>query len=279
MQSSPSIISAALGAAVRAPSPHNAQPWLFEVDGSTIRLLLDRTRLGDGVEIARLACGAALCNLRIALRAHDRVGFVDLLPEPGNPDVLATVRVAGERVATATEHRLADAIGRMRLNPSAYLDKGVPEAGRSAMTSAAQTEGARLQFFDTVERYGRVVRLIHVADQTRDSEGGRTDRLLPIPPRLTERQPSLLAVLSPSEGDRYQLLAGAGMQRALLTATVLGLSASFLPRPLAVPALREALAGELSAHGVVQMLLRVGYSQPVIPASRRPADEVSSQPQ
>lgn len=277
MQSSPSIISAALGAAVLAPSPHNVQPWLFEVDGSTIRLLLDRTRMAGDAAVARLACGAALANLRIALRAQDRVGFVDLLPDPANPELLATVRVAGERVATATEHRLADAIGRMRVNRTVFLDRAVPEAGRSAMTSAAQTEGARLHFFNTAERYERTVRLIQTADETRDSGG--TDRLVPIPPRLTERQPSLLAVLSPAAGERYELLAGAGMQRALLMATVLGLSSSFLPRPLQVPALRETLAGELRAHGVVQMLLRVGYGQPVIAAPRRPVDEVSSQPQ
>lgn len=277
MRSLPSIISAALGAAVRAPSPHNIQPWLFEVDGSTVRLLLDRTRAGDEATQARLACGAALCNFRVALRAHDRVGFIDLLPDPANPDLLATVRVAGERVATATEHRLADAIGRMRVNRHNFLDRGVPEAGRSAMTSAAQTEGARLRFFDTAERYERVVQLIQAAEAVRDDGG--TDRLEPIPPRLSERQPALVAVLSQAPGDRHDVLAGAGMQRALLTAAVLGLSATFLPRPLEVPSVRAQLASEVHSHGQLHMLLRVGYSQPVIASPRRPADEVSSQSQ
>lgn len=69
----PDMITQALASAVKAPSPYNTQPWRFVVDGSRIDLFLDRDRVlhvaDPDAREARLACGAALCNLRLALRA------------------------------------------------------------------------------------------------------------------------------------------------------------------------------------------------------------------
>lgn len=269
MRSSPSVVGAALTAAVRAPTLHREQPWLFEVDGERIRLLLNRGTLAPGVEqdarIARLACGAALCNLRVALRAQDRVGFVDLLPDPDDADLLAVVRVAGERVASSTEHRLADAIGQLTTDSPRFLERPVPETARVALGSAAHTEGARLLYFDT-ERYQGVAGVL----QAFASDGTTA------PAQLTERQPALAAVLTEATGERYDLLAGAGMQRALLTASVLGLSASLVVKPFAEQAARAELAAALRGSGEVHTLLWVGYGLPDIAAPRRSADEVPS---
>jgi len=271
MRSSPSVVGAALTAAVRAPTLDREQPWLFEVDGERIRLLLNRGTLDPGAEhearIARLACGAALCNLRVSLRAQDRVGFVDLLPDPDDPDLLAVVRVAGERVASSTEHRLADAIGQLNVDSPRFLERPVLETARVALGSAAHTEGARLLFFDTAERYQRVAGVL---------QAFATDGTSPPPGQFTERQPVLAAVLTEATGERYDLLAGAGMQRALLAASVLGLSASLVVKPFAEQAARAELAAALRGSGEVHTLLWVGYSLPVIAAPRRPADEVPS---
>lgn len=273
MRSSPSVVGAALAAAVRAPSVRRGQPWLFEVDGERIRLLLNRGELGASADAAaeaaaaseaRLACGAALCNLRIALRAQDRIGFVDLLPDPADRDLLAVVRVAGERVASATEHRLADAIGALNVGDRRFLDRTVPTAARAALSSAAHTEGARLRFIDTAEQYHQVVGVLHAFGLNGVSDARA---------RLTERQPSLVAVLTPSGGERYDVLAGAGMQRALLTATVLGLNATLVGRPLAEPAARDELSAALRGYGDVHTLLWIGYGEPVIAQPRTPIDE------
>jgi hypothetical protein len=53
----------ALASAVRAPSPHNTQPWRFAVEHDIIEVWLDRERVltvadPQGRE-ARPACGAA----------------------------------------------------------------------------------------------------------------------------------------------------------------------------------------------------------------------------
>lgn len=272
MRSAPAIVGAVLAAAVRAPaaaystpSPHG-QPWLFEVAGEHIRLLLNRAVLTPGDEDeaarARVACGAALCNLRIALRAQDRVGFVDLLPDERNPDLLAVVRLAGERVASTTEHRLAQAVERLHLEGHELMERAVPSATRAALSSAAHTEGARLLFVDTAERYDRVSALLTGPPE--------------VPARLVERQPALALVLTPATGDRYDLLAGAGMQRALLTASVLGLSATLVPQPFAEQTTRDELRSAFTTHGHARALLWFGFAKPVIAEQRRPADEVSS---
>jgi hypothetical protein len=65
-------IQTALEAAIRAPSPHNTQPWCFEFAHRYVELFLDESRVPrvadpDGRE-ARISCGAALFNLRMSLR-------------------------------------------------------------------------------------------------------------------------------------------------------------------------------------------------------------------
>src|SRR5512142_3516001 len=56
--------------AVLAPSRHNTQPWLFEIEGDEVRLYADGSRAlhatdPDGRELL-MACGAALTNLTLA---------------------------------------------------------------------------------------------------------------------------------------------------------------------------------------------------------------------
>jgi nitroreductase len=57
---------------VLAPSNHNTQPWHFNVDGDCLTLCADRTRALPVVDPSDLelivSCGAALFNLRVALR-------------------------------------------------------------------------------------------------------------------------------------------------------------------------------------------------------------------
>lgn len=312
----PSVIVTALEAAVRAPSPFNTQPWLFEVDDDRITLLLDRSRVltvaDPDAREARLSCGAALANLRIALRAHDRVALVELMPEPGNPDLLATVRVRGRRASISTERKLAEAIPKRHTNRHPFLERPVPLQARSELAAAADVEGARLVFIDASARYDRLVRLIREAERYQDSHGeyqhemkrwlgGPVDRrdgvpidavgpppvgnrLLalrsfyrpsPLPPRLFEQQPLLIAVVTATKGNRYDLIAGAGMQRALLTACTLGLSASFLSQPFEVPSTRADLSASFRGDGEVHALLRVGYGYPVGVTPRRAVGDVT----
>jgi uncharacterized spore protein YtfJ len=108
--------------AVLAPSGHNTQPWLFSVDGDTVELYADRTQALAVVDPEdrelTISCGAALFNLRVALRhwGYRRDDQVELLPDPADADLLARVRLVGGEPPAPEEIALSEAIPGRRTN-------------------------------------------------------------------------------------------------------------------------------------------------------------------
>jgi hypothetical protein len=98
---SPQVIAGLLRSATLAPSMHNTQPWRFRVlrASQTIELHADPSRMlpyGDPHGRAvHIACGAALFNLRLAVAVAGREPVVRLFPDPGQPQLLAALRLAG----------------------------------------------------------------------------------------------------------------------------------------------------------------------------------------
>ncbi|WP_206797563.1 nitroreductase family protein [Amycolatopsis sp. MtRt-6] len=171
----PGVFDQALASAVRAPSPHNTQPWRFVVEHDVIEVWLDRERLltvadPHGRE-ARLACGAAAFNLVICLRANGLAVQVRMLPDPAEPDLIAVVRLDGNQKSTAAERKLAEAVFRRHTNRRPMLDKDVPSAVRSALKSAALQEGGQVEYLDASGRYTPVASLVRQAEalQAEDS--------------------------------------------------------------------------------------------------------------
>ena len=89
-----------------------------------------------------------------------------------------------------------------------------------------------------------------------------------------ESDPLVVVLCSHYDSPLGDLQAGQAMQRVLLTATVHGLSASFLSQPIEVPRVREDLRRALGGVLVPQTVLRMGYSTPVPPTPRRPVSEL-----
>lgn len=122
----------ALGAAAAAPSVHNTQPWRFVVRPEVVELHLDPLRVlpvadPDGRQ-ARLSCGAALLNLRVALRAAGVEPVFTMVPRRSDPTLLATVRPARSRVATAADQALRRAIPLRRSHRHPFPSTAVPVA-------------------------------------------------------------------------------------------------------------------------------------------------------
>ncbi len=70
--------------AVLAPSRHNTQPWLFEIEGDELLLFADASRAlpvadPDGRQLL-MSCGAALVNLRLAAAHFGHATSVELIP-------------------------------------------------------------------------------------------------------------------------------------------------------------------------------------------------------
>lgn len=111
--------------AVLAPSGHNTQPWLFHVSGNTVDLYANRAVALPVVDPhdreLTISCGAALLNLRVALR---RFGFDDeareLTPSAAEGDLLARVRLVPGAPPSPAEVALFEAIAERRTTRRAY---------------------------------------------------------------------------------------------------------------------------------------------------------------
>jgi hypothetical protein len=164
-----------LNYAVLAPSNHNAQPWLFRIVGDGIELYADRTRALPVVDPEDrellMGCGAALFNLRIALRHFGYEGVVQTFPDASKPDMLARVNFGKEVAAIAEEHALFQAITKRRTNRMPFGTQIIPESLLSELESAATKEGA---WFYTVlgdENRNRVADLITEGDRIQMADG------------------------------------------------------------------------------------------------------------
>jgi hypothetical protein len=116
-------------AAILTANPHNTQPWLFKVTGSSIELYIDTKRnvgaLDPYLREEHIGIGCALENLMLAAAANGYEATVTLLPGklgaiPAEPklELLARVDLAtGKR----EESELYDAIPRRHTNRSAYI--------------------------------------------------------------------------------------------------------------------------------------------------------------
>ncbi|MCD2195833.1 nitroreductase [Actinomycetospora endophytica] len=148
----PVDVAAVLGAGALAPSSYNAQPWRLcrhddavEVHGEPDRAL--PVADPENREL-RMACGAAITNLRLAVRAQGRRAHVRLLPDPDDPWFFGTVTAGGNLPATATEAALAHVIPHRRTDRSALSGHGVTARLREEIRDAAQRERSWAIFVD-----------------------------------------------------------------------------------------------------------------------------------
>jgi len=148
-------VHSVLIAAAAAPSPHNSQPWRFRCTPGAIELYADTTRTmpdadPDHRELL-LACGAALLNLRLAIRALGVHPAVQLFPDSNQPDLLAVVRLQGRSPAGPVDRRLAEAIARRRANRRPLAATTVPLSLLNGLRQAAKIEQAWMATLDAAQ--------------------------------------------------------------------------------------------------------------------------------
>jgi nitroreductase len=303
---------AAVGAAIRAPSVHNTQPWRFRVTDGAIEVYADHARqLGvadpEGRAL-RLSCGAAIFNLRLALH---HIGYQPAVHIAGTDDLLAVVQTSGQRDPTPVETALYHAIPRRHSNRYPFQDTAVPLHVRTSLIEATRSENCWLDLILGPVGLETVAQLVRAADRILVSNPAYVDEVAswtrsdanspdgvhrraggpkPEPQDLLARrdfggddrsaghdyelEPLLGVFGAPSDSPWDDLAAGQGLQRLLLTATTLGLASSLISQPIEVPQVREELRLGLRRYGAPHMLLRFGYAAPAPATARRPLAEV-----
>jgi hypothetical protein len=138
----------AVSLAVRAPSGHNTQPWLFHVEGRRLELRADRSRSLPVVDpddrALEISCGAALAYLVLALEHLGYPPGVDVAQD-GVDDLIAVVTVPEEATEAASRQDDVEAVLRRRTNRGAYSGKRVPPELVEAMQEQAADAGAWLE--------------------------------------------------------------------------------------------------------------------------------------
>lgn len=168
-------------AACAAPSIHNSQPWQFEADGDELILrgVPDRA-LSVADPHARalyISCGAALLNVRVALRACGLDPQVRLLPHPEYPfDVLAVIRATPGQPATAGERNLFQSIWRRHTDRGPYSARPVPSMVMAGLRKSAAAEDATLRQLDRGDT-AAVLRLAARAGQELARDAGHRGEL------------------------------------------------------------------------------------------------------
>ena len=164
------LLHQVVGAASAAPSIHNTQPWRLRVAGpDLIELHADINRLlwvaDPRGRALHLSCGAALFNLRLALRNASYRAMVWPLPDPdSSPTLVAIVRLTEGRPPTIAEREMFEAIGLRHSNRLPFSDRPVPEAVQVSLEQEAAQEGAVLRILAARDA-AVVLSLVHAADR------------------------------------------------------------------------------------------------------------------
>lgn len=305
-----------LGAAVRAPSLHNSQPWAFAVGARHIEVYADSSRHLPRADASGrsllVSCGAAVFNLRVAAAYLGMRARVQVLPDPGDPTLVALLHLDLRRhLGPSSLAGYHPAVAQRRTNRLPFRDRLVPSSVVGRLADAALLEGAVLRVYDDEPEVRRVVELLRAGDQADRADAARvTERQRwigghyrpdGVPVRSLGPKPAgraspfrdlghavrtvretatfeaapTIAVLSTAQDRPVDWVrAGQALERVLLEATTSGLAASFLNAPVEHDDLRWLVRSPLSGVGRTHMIMRLGYGAEVPLTPRRPLDDV-----
>ncbi|MGW5740497.1 Acg family FMN-binding oxidoreductase [Amycolatopsis sp. NPDC003861] len=307
-------VRAAVALAVRAPSVHNSQPWLWRFEGRTVELRADPGRRlrhtdPDGRDLL-VSCGCALHHFTVAAAAMGWAAQIRRLPEPG---VLARIEL-GPHDTRDEDIALAAAIPRRRSDRRRFAERPLLVRDEVLLQKSASDRGAALRLA-TAAPHRTVLSTVaaeaaglHRADQDYEIElaawSGRDhaqdgvparNAVLALAPRrelrirefaggripdTAGRDGAVLTVVA-TAGDTEldRLRAGEAASAVLLTATRLNLASCVYSEPFELTSTRGlvrdcVLGGRLEP----QLVVRIGYAPndaaPLPATPRRPISEV-----
>lgn len=292
-------VHVALSLATRAPSVHNSQPWRWRVGPHSMHLFAERSLHlehtdPDGRDLI-VSCGIALNHCVVALAALGWQGKIHRLPNPEEPDHLASIEFhrspAGEM-----DISLAAAIPRRRTDRRHFSAWPVSPGHIAMMGARAARMGVTMRRIEPDDDFRAILERAtrqHGEDVGYLSElaawSGRYGAVAGVPARNTPApepnspvpgrifagtalsQPTestaaddhgvLLALGTAADDVVARLRAGEATSQILLTATSMGLASCIITEPLEIAETRDALQAEVfGISHFPQVLLRIGWS-------------------
>jgi nitroreductase len=309
------IIRRLIDAAAAAPSIHNTQPWQFRVTGDIIEVHGDPDRMlwvaDPRGRALHLSCGAALFNLRLAIRMMGARPLTWPLPDPaGEPTLLAAVRLADGRPPAPQERELFEAITLRHTSRAPFSGHPVPAPVQTRLEQEARLEFALLRLL-SVNDATTVLDLAAAASQALAANfdhraelghwiaitgddgiparalGSHPDRqpapvrdfsyaspATALPAATFEQQPQLAVLSTARDEPADWLRAGQALQRVLLTATTSGVATSFLYQPIELRDIEQPPGSWWPWPECPQIIIRLGYGPPGTSTPRREATAI-----
>lgn len=308
----------AAAAAGHAPSIHNTQPWRWRLSGDTMDLFADRSRMLDVTDpdrhLAILSCGTALHHARLALAAHGWRATVTRLPDPADPDHLASFSVDGPAPVGPETERYAQNIRLRHTERGPATGDPIGPDELDAITEAVESQSVQVHVLRSEQVFALAAATSHAqavetaeaewqaelsrwAGGARESGTGVPDAVIPqappattvpgrdfghaggLPPGEGHDQPAVFAVLYGSGDDPIDWLrAGEALSALWLIATEIGVSVLPLSAAMEVVDSRETVRALLSGLGYPYLVVRLGHRAPGDPATaqapRLPVDQI-----
>jgi nitroreductase len=301
-----------------APSFHNTQPWHFTLNADDmleVRADLDRALCvaDPHTRALHLSCGAALFNLRTAIRMTGFNALVLPLPQPAfPPTVLAVVQAEPGRPPSFAEREMYQAIWQRHTNRDPFTSEPIPPRVRGELEQAARYEFAHLRMLSEGEACTVLDLAAKASQELADDmahrielqrwvgsgqrEDGIPSTALPVrsghapspvradisvaaptdmqPSRRYEESPQLAVLATNDDQPADWLRAGQALQRVLLTATAHGLSASFLYQSIELRDMRGSAAPRWPWKENPQIVIRFGYGSESGGTPRRQLEDI-----
>jgi hypothetical protein len=164
-------------AAVWAPSVHNTQPWRFTADGQQLSLHADAERQlhvadPDGREMM-ISCGAALFTARLALRSLGYLPEACLLPDPGQPLLVARVSWQQRAARTEFEHRLFGQVRQRRTHRGGFDLVPLPPNLLAALREGTLRYGVMLRIIADDGRRAALAAAVQTAERAEQLDSER----------------------------------------------------------------------------------------------------------
>lgn len=161
--------------AILAPSGHNTQPWLFEIneDEMSINLYADRTRAlpvidPDDIELI-ISCGAALENLTVAMKNYEYFAEVEFFPSENDNDLLAKIKPMIGYEPSDEDRILFRAIKSRHTNRLPFADDKIDGLKLQKLKSIASEEHINLHIIEGEDTREEVIKIIEQGDKIQAS--------------------------------------------------------------------------------------------------------------